>query len=746
MATITTSPSEIYEAPLDQVLGERYLSYALSTIMARSLPDARDGLKPVHRRILYAMQESGNTSDKPYRKSASAVGYVMMKYHPHGDDPIYEAMVRMAQDFASRYPLIDGQGNFGSIDGDNAAAMRYTEVRLAACAGALLEGIHENAVDFQPTYNGETQEPVVLPAAFPNVLANGASGIAVGMATSVPPHNIDEVCQALLLLLREPGVDLAKILECIPGPDFPTGGVIVEDPAMIAQAYATGRGSIRLRARWAVEDLKAGQYQIVVTEIPYQVQKARLIEKIADLWNQKKLPLLADIRDESTTDVRIVLVPKSRTVEPEILMESLFRQTDLEIRFNVNMNLLDQGRVPRVMSLKEVLQAFLHHRREVLCRRTHFRIEQIVRRLEVLAGYLIAYLHLDEVIRLIREEDNPKHELMNRWALTEVQAEAILNMRLRALRKLEEIEIRKEYTTLQEEKQQLEELLASVALQSNKIAQDIRIIQDKFGAHHPHGKRRTHFAKAPQIAEQQFDALIEREPITVICSEKGWIRVLKGHITDPQDLKYKEGDQQRFVCMGETTDKVLIFSTNGRFYTITPDKLPGGRGHGEPIRLMIDLEKDDDILALMVVNAEQIQHGKLLLASSDGRGFIVAIKDVLAQTRSGKQVLSMPKNTVARVCCPIEGDAVAVLGTNRKLLIFKREELPELTRGRGVMLQKYKSGQLADIKTLSLDQGLSWKIGEKVRLIQDLRPWLGKRGQIGRMPPVGFPRINKFSA
>lgn len=742
--TFSSDAGNIQDTPLDEALGKRYLSYALSTIMARSLPDVRDGLKPVHRRILYAMKESGNTHERPYRKSASAVGYVMMKYHPHGNDPIYEAMVRMAQDFSSRYPLVDGQGNFGSLDGDNAAAMRYTEARLSTCASALLEGIDEECVDFQDTYNGETNEPLVLPSSFPNLLANGATGIAVGMATNVPPHNVGEICDALLHLLKKPGASVRDLLEYMPGPDFPTGGIVVEGREEIAQAYETGRGSMRLRARWEKEEIKGGLYQIVITQIPYQVPKARLIEKMADLWSKKKLPLLADIRDESTTDVRLVLVPRSRTVEADVLMESLFRVCELETRFHMNMNLLDQGRIPRVMSLKEVLQAFLNHRQEVVCRRARFRLGQVIRRLETLEGYLIAYLNLDEVIRIIREEDDPKAVMQAKWHLTDLQAESILNMRLRSLRKLEEIEIRKEHDALSEEKTQLEVFLEDPALQWKQVSTQIKEVQKRFGANTPQGLRRTTFEDKPQVSLLPMDAFVERENVTVVCSQNGWIRSLKGHDAQESDLRYKEGDNARFVLKAETIDKVVVFASNGRFYTLGVDKLPGGRSQGEPLRLMLDLDPKDDIVDLFIVTTDMIEKERLLVIASDARGFVVALKDVLAHTRAGKQILNVQGNIKAQKCVWVTGDGVAMVGNNRKLLIFKLDEIPQMSRGRGVLLQRYREGRLSDVKLLSLEEGLSWKSGERTRLEQDIRAWFGRRGQSGRMPPVGFPRTNTF--
>ncbi|MCE2950789.1 MAG: DNA topoisomerase IV subunit A [Alphaproteobacteria bacterium] len=742
---MSTSSGQIHDTPLNEALGERYLSYALSTIMARSLPDVRDGLKPVQRRILYAMKESGNTHEKSYRKSASAVGYVMMKYHPHGNDPIYEAMVRMAQDFASRYPLVDGQGNFGSLDGDNAAAMRYTEARLSGCASALLEGIDEEAVDFQETYNGETKEPLVLPSSFPNLLANGATGIAVGMATNVPPHNVGEICDALLLLLKKADASVGDLLSLMPGPDFPTGGIIVERPEDILAAYETGRGSIRVRARWEKEELKGGGYQIVVTEIPYQVPKARLMEKLADLWGKKKLPLLSDIRDESTTDVRLILVPRARTVDPQILMESVFRVCDLETRFHLNMNLLDQGRVPRVMSLKEVLQAFLNHRQEVVCRRADHRLAQVIKRLEILEGYLIAYLNLDEVIRIIREEDDPKGVMQAKWDLTDLQVESILNMRLRALRKLEEIEIRKEHDGLSQEKSDLEIFLKDTALQWKRVGTEIKEVQKRFGVSQPFGKRRTSFEDKPEVDVLPLEAFVEREAVTVVCSQNGWIRTLKGHNPQEADLKYKEGDKGRFVIKAENVDKLVLFATNGRFYTLGIDKLPGGRGQGEPLRLMLDMDPKDEVLDLFIVTQEMLKEDKkLLVASSDGRGFVVALKDVMAHTKGGKQILNVQGKVKAQKCVWIEGDGIAMIGQNRKLLIFKVDEIPQMSRGKGVLLQRYREGRLGDIKSLRLEDGLSWKSGERTRLEQDIRAWLGRRGQSGRMPPVGFPRTNTF--
>jgi len=734
---------QIKDISLEHALSERYLSYSLSTITARSLPDVRDGLKPVQRRILYAMKESGNTAEKPYRKSASAVGYVMMKYHPHGNDPIYEAMVRLAQDFSTRYPLIDGQGNFGSIDGDNAAAMRYTEARMTQAAGALLEGIDEEAVDFQETYNGETVEPVVLPAAFPNLLANGATGIAVGMATNIPPHNVGEICEALLHLIKSPNVSVEALMKYLPGPDFPTGGVIVESPSSLLKTYETGRGSIRLRARWQMEELKGGLYQIVVTELPYQVQKSRLIERLAALIQEKKIPILADVRDESTTDIRLILIPRSRNVDANVLMEALFKNSDLEIRFNLNMNVLDQGQIPKVMTLKEILQAFLNHRQIVLHRRTQHRISQIDHRLEVLEGYRIAYLNLDEVIRIIREEEDPKAKMTQKWQLTDVQAEAILNMRLRALRKLEELQILEEIKKLTLEKDDLKALLAEEGKQWQKIADEIRLIRKNFGHAHLFGKRRTEFLEAPEITEMPLEAMIEREPVTIVCSQKDWIRSLKGHSLQTDDLKYKEGDEGRFILTGETTDKLVVFATNGRSYTVPVDRLPGGRGHGEPLRLMIDLPHEEQVVSMLVMKPDQGDQ-KILIVSSDGRGFLIALKDILAQTKAGKQILNVSPPASLKKVELVKGDHVACVGDNRKMLVFEISDVPELTRGRGVILQKYRDGGLADLKVFSLNEGLSWASGTRTRTETALTPWLGKRAQAGRMVPAGFPRSGKF--
>jgi topoisomerase-4 subunit A len=723
-----------------KALGERYLAYALSTIVARSLPDVRDGLKPVHRRILYGMRQLGLNPGSGLRKSAAVVGDVMGKYHPHGDAAIYDAMVRLAQEFAQRYPLVEGQGNFGNIDGDNAAAMRYTEARLTDVAALLLDGIDEDAVDFRPSYDGRNDEPLVLPAAFPNLLANGAQGIAVGMATSIPPHNVAEICEALLHLIKFPKATVAKLVELMPGPDFPTGGLLVESREAIVEAYRTGRGSLRVRAKWEVEKLKSGTWRIVITEIPYQVPKARLIEKIAELLQEKKLALLDDLHDESASDLRIVLEPKSRNVDPDMLMESLFRQTDLEVRFGLNMNVLDAANTPRVMSLPEVLRAYLDHRQVVLQRRTKHRLGEIERRLEILEGYIIAYLNIDEVIRIIRHEDEPKPVMMKKWKLTDLQADAILNMRLRALRRLEEIEIRKERDQLTVEQKDLRGLLKDEDRQWKNIATEIGELKKTFGPATELGKRRTELGDAPAAVVIPLEAVVEREPVTIVCSDKGWIRALKGHVPESDDIKYKEGDRARFFIPAETTDKLLVFGTNGRFYTLGADKLPGGRGHGEPVRLMIDLGNDQEIVDLFVHKPGR----KLIVASHDGRGFLVPEEEVVAQTRSGKQVLNLAEGVEAAACAPAEGDHVAVVGENRKIIIFPLAELPEMTRGRGVILQKYKDGGLSDVKVFTLKEGLTWRLGDKTRTETNLRDWIGQRAQAGRLPPQGFPKSNKF--
>jgi topoisomerase-4 subunit A len=737
--------SIIVDQPLTQILSERYLSYALSTIMARSLPDVRDGLKPVHRRLLYAMEQLKlNPKDSP-KKSARVVGDVIGKFHPHGDQSVYDALVRLAQDFAVRYPLVDGQGNFGNIDGDNAAAMRYTEARLTETSIRLLEGIEENAVDFRPTYDGEGAEPIVMPSNFPNLLANGASGIAVGMATNIPPHNVAELCDAMLLML-EKDASIEEICKLVKGPDFPTGGILVESKASILESYRTGRGSFRLRAKWEKEELHRGTYQIVVTEMAYQVQKSKLIEKIADLIQNKKLPMLDDVRDESAEDVRLVLVPKSQNVEPELLMESLFRNCDLEVRFALNMNVLDKGVTPKVMNIKEVLQAWMTHRQEVLVRRSQHRLDAVKHRIEVLAGYLIVYLNIDKVIHIIRTEDEPKPKLMKAFGLTDVQAEAILNMRLRSLRKLEEFEIRKEHDNLVKERDALEALLKSEARQWTAIKKQIAEVREQYGPSTKLGKRRTEIGKPVSLAaiENLEEALttLEKEPITLVLSAKGWIKSMKGHEHDPKDFTYKEGDKGLFSIEGQTTDKFIMFATNGRFYTVSADKLPSGRGFGEPVRLMIDLPNDADILNVMVYTPDR----KLLLASDDGRGFIVPTSEILAQTKNGKQVLNVDAGQEAKICAVVDTshDHVATIGTNRKMLVFKLSEIPEMTKGKGVILQKIKDGSLADAKTFNLKQGLTYRMSGADKKVNDIKPWIGERAQSGKLPPNGFPKSPRF--
>ncbi|WP_319531400.1 DNA topoisomerase IV subunit A [uncultured Cohaesibacter sp.] len=736
---------DIESINLREALEERYLAYALSTITQRALPDVRDGMKPVHRRILYAMRQLKMDPSGGFKKSARVVGDVIGKYHPHGDTAVYDAMVRLAQDFASRFPMVDGQGNFGNIDGDSAAAMRYTEARMTEVARLMMEGIDEDAVDFRETYDGEESEPIVLPASFPNLLANGSSGIAVGMATSIPPHNASELCEAALHLIKFPNCTDEKLLDLVPGPDFPTGGILVESREQILEAYRTGKGGFRVRAKWQKEELPRGAYQIVVTEIPYQVQKSRLIERIADLIQNRKLPLLVDVRDESAEDIRVVLEPKNRTVDADLLMEALFKLTDLESRIPLNMNVLTDAGVPKVLGLREVLQHWLNHRREVLQRRSRYRLEKIEHRLEVLDGYLIAYLNLDEVIRIIRFEDEPKVELMKTFSLTEVQADAILNMRLRSLRKLEEMEIRTEHDNLSKERAELLEMLGSEELQWNRISQQIREIYKTFGPDTELGRRRTDFGEASDRDIEDINmALVEREPVTLVLSEKGWIRAMRGHISDLSTLNFKDGDKLKFAIPAETTDKLLLMATCGRFYTLQADKLPGGRGHGEPIRVMIDMDPGIDVVDMFVHKPGR----KLLLASTDGRGFIVPEDTLIANTRKGKQVLNVSAPNEAKICVEADGDRIAVIGQNRKLLVFETEQLPEMNRGRGVMLQRYKDGGISDAKVFKGEDGLSWTDSSGrsyVRSLDELAEWQGDRAQAGRMPPNGFPRSNKFS-
>ncbi len=734
---------EVTSEPLARALGERYLTYALSTIMHRALPDARDGLKPVHRRILFAMRGLRLDPGTAFRKCAKIVGEVMGNYHPHGDASIYEALARLAQDFNVRYPLVDGQGNFGNIDGDNPAAQRYTEARLTRAAAALMDGLAEDAVDFRDNYDGSEREPVVLPASFPNLLANGSSGIAVGMATNIPPHNIDELVGACLHLIKAPDATDERLLDFVEGPDFPTGGIIVEPRVNVRQGYVTGKGSFRLRARWGIEDLGRGQWQIVVTEIPYQVQKGKLIERIAEIINLRKIPVLADVRDESAEDLRIVLEPRARTVDPQVLMEMLFRASDLETRFAMNLNVLIDGRTPQVCSLKEVLRAFLDHRRDVLLRRARFRLGRIDARLEVLEGLLIAYLNLDRVIAIIRTEDEPKPVMMAEFALSDVQAEAILNTRLRSLRRLEEMELRAERGALVAERAELVALLGSEALQWARIAEELRAVRKAFGKAAPGGARRTTFADAPQVEEISADAMIEREPITVVCSAMGWIRAMRGHVAADAELKFKDGDGPGFFLHAETTDKLLLMASNGRMFTLGCATLPGGRGMGEPVRLLVELPNEAAMLALLVHRPGE----RLLVASGAGDGFVLPEDDAAAQTRAGKQVLNLAPGSRARVCRRLTGDHVAVIGENRKMLVFARTELPEMTRGKGVRLQKYKDGGLSDATGFALADGLTWKDpAGRTRTVTaaDLAEWIGARAGAGRMAPRGFPRETRF--
>lgn len=770
-----SGPGEVSE-PLRRALGERYLTYALSTIMHRALPDARDGLKPVHRRILFAMRELKLSATGGFRKSAKISGDVMGNYHPHGDAAIYDAMARLAQDFNVRYPLVDGQGNFGNIDGDNPAAARYTEARMTIVAEAMLDGLNEDAVDFRENYDGTLTEPVVLPAQFPNLLANGSSGIAVGMATNIPPHNIAELCDACLHLIKTPDARDDTLLNFVPGPDFPTGGVIVEPPENIAQAYRTGRGSFRLRCKYEVEDLGRGQWQIVVTEIPYQVQKSRLIEKLAEVIQLKKVPILGDVRDESADDVRLILEPRSKNVDPDVLMGMLYRNSDLEVRFSLNMNVLIDGVTPKVCSMKEVLRAFLDHRQEVLVRRSRHRLGKIDHRLEVLEGFIVAFLNLDRLIDIIRYDDAPKPALMREdWgiehvratteadyvspapdlqeSLSEVQVDAILNMRLRSLRRLEELELLREQAALMEERAGLEDLLEDVSLQWASIAAQLRETRKAFGKDYAGGARRTRFAEAGTVEDVPLEAMIDREPITVVCSTMGWIRAMTGHIDLARELKFKDGDAARFTFHAETTDRLLVFGSNGRFYTLSAANLPGGRGMGEPLRLMVDLPNDVQIVDLFIHKPGR----KLLVASSIGDGFVVPEDDVLAQTRTGRQVLNVKDDVTAFTCVPLTGDHVAVVSQNGKFLVFPTSELPELGRGKGVRIQKYNmargkqgmlelDGGLSDITTFDWSEGLSWSMGGgKTRHEPDLSEWLGKRAGVGKRPPYGFPKSYRFS-
>ena len=741
---IPPEPADIEDVALRTALEERYLAYALSTIMHRALPDARDGLKPVHRRILYGMRLLRLDPGTPFKKSAKIVGDVMGSFHPHGDQAIYDAMVRLAQDFSSRYPLVDGQGNFGNIDGDNPAAYRYTEARMTDVARLLLEGIDEDGVEFRANYDGQSKEPAVLPGGFPNLLANGAQGIAVGMATAIPPHNAAELCDAALHLIDKPDAKSRALLKWVKGPDFPTGGIVVDSKESIAEAYTTGRGAFRTRAKWHQEEGARGTWVVVVTEIPWLVQKSRLIEKIAELLNAKKLPLVDDIRDESAEDIRIVIEPKSRNVDPELLMESLFKLTELESRISLNLNVLVKGRIPKVVGLAEALREWLDHLRDVLLRRSNYRKAQIEHRLEVLGGYLIAYLNIDKVIKIIRTEDEPKPALIKAFKLTEVQAEAILNMRLRSLRKLEEMEIRTEDKNLRAELKGINAVLGSEIEQWKKVAEQVRKVRDMFGPKTPLGKRRTIFADAPEHDLAAIEeAFVEREPVTVVVSDKGWVRTLKGHVEDLSNLSFKTDDKLGFSFFAETTSKILLLATNGRFYSLDVAKLPGGRGHGEPIRMFIDMEQDAAIVTVFVNTGSR----KFLIASHEGQGFVVNEDDCVGTTRKGKQVLNVEMPNEARALTTVTGDTVAVIGENRKLLIFPLDQVPEMARGRGVRLQKYKDGGLSDVTVFTAKEGLKWRDSagrEFSATMKELSEWRGTRADAGRLPPKGFPKSNKF--
>ncbi len=738
-----STPAEPIVVNLREALEERYLAYALSTIMGRALPDARDGLKPVHRRILYGMQILRLDPATAFKKCAKIVGDVMGDFHPHGDQAIYDALVRLAQDFSSRYPLVDGQGNFGNIDGDPAAAYRYTEARLTPIAKLLLDGIEENAVDFRDNYSGDKQEPIVLPAAFPNLLANGAQGIAVGMATSIPPHNLAELCDAALYLIAHPEAGAEQLITFVPGPDLPTGGIIVDPPSTIIEAYRTGRGSFRVRARWTREET-ARNWSIVITEIPFGVPKSRLIEKLAELINDKKLPLVADVRDESTEDVRVVIEPRAKTVPPALLMESLFRLTELEARIPLNMNVLVDGVVPRVVGLPEALRQWLDHRRVVLQRRSEHRRAEIDHRLEVLAGMLIAFLNLDEVIRIIREEDEPKDELKSRFALSDVQANYILDTRLRSLRRLEEMQLRGEHDALTRERDDLQRLLGEEREQWKAITAQIRDVKRKYGPDTKLGKRRTSFELLPDMQDANFsDAFVEREPLTVVVSDKGWIRALKGHVAALDALTFKGDDKLRLSFATETTAKILVLATNGKVFTLDASKLPGGRSVGEPIRIMADIDEGEEIAAVFPYRPGT----KLLVVASDGRGFSVSQDDMVGGTRKGKALMTVEAGARLALVLPCEGDHIAVVGQNRKLLVFPLDQLPHLSRGKGMRLQRYKEGGISDARVFALAQGLTWKdtSGRTWTVpAADLREWIGHRAEAGRLPPKGFPRTNKF--
>ena len=732
---------KIKTVALAEELSSRYLSYAMSTIVSRSLPDVRDGLKPVHRRLMYAMRQLHLDPKSGFKKCARVVGDVIGKYHPHGDSSVYGAMCRLAQDFSVRYPLVDGQGNFGNIDGDSPAAMRYTEARLTEYAIALMEGLNEDAVDFRDTYDGEEQEPVVMPSAVPNLLCNGSNGIAVGMATNIPPHNLSEVCDALLYMIEKPDATIENLVKKLKGPDFPTGGIIVDKFSTILDAYTTGKGNFRVRAKWEKEDLGMGQYQIVVTEIPYQVVKSKLIERIAILLQEKKVPLLADVRDESAQDVRIVLEPKNRNVDANMLMELLFKNTELETKFNMNMNVLDSDGVPRVMSIAEVLREFLNHRIKVLERRTSHRLQKIINRLEILSGYLIAYLNLDEIIRIIREDDEPKISLMQRFSLSEIQAESILNMKLRNLRKLEEADIRKEFDDLTAEKAELDALMADEALRWQKVGEEIKVIKDKFGKKTALGRRRTEFAEVDvENIDISIEALVEKEPITVILSQKGWIRCMKGYMPLDEEFKFKDDDSLLLAIHAQTTDKIILFDSVGKFFNINACDIPSGRGFGQPLRLMVDLGNNDTITDMFVYEPKT----SYVIASNKGYGFVVDENHLIAQTRQGRKIMNVAEGERTMFCKKVTGDMIALVGENRKILVFKMEEIPTIARGHGVCLQKYKDGGLSDIQIFNEADGFSYSRSGGISVEKDLLTWLGHRAQVGKLAPFGFSKNNKF--
>ena len=732
---------KIKTVALAEELSSRYLSYAMSTIVSRSLPDVRDGLKPVHRRLMYAMRQLHLDPKSGFKKCARVVGDVIGKYHPHGDSSVYGAMCRLAQDFSVRYPLVDGQGNFGNIDGDSPAAMRYTEARLTEYAIALMEGLNEDAVDFRDTYDGEEQEPVVMPSAVPNLLCNGSNGIAVGMATNIPPHNLSEVCDALLYMIEKPDATIENLVKKLKGPDFPTGGIIVDKFSTILDAYTTGKGNFRVRAKWEKEDLGLGQYQIVVTEIPYQVVKSKLIERIAILLQEKKVPLLADVRDESAQDVRIVLEPKNRNVDANMLMELLFKNTELETKFNMNMNVLDSDGVPRVMSIAEVLREFLNHRIKVLERRTSHRLQKIINRLEILSGYLIAYLNLDEIIKIIREDDEPKTTLMSRFSLSEIQAESILNMKLRNLRKLEEADIKKEFDDLTAEKAELDALMADENLRWQKVVEEIKIIKDKFGKKTALGRRRTEFAEVDvENIDISMEALVEKEPITVILSQKGWIRCMKGYVPLTEEFKFKDDDSLLLAIHAQTTDKIVLFDSVGKFFNINACDIPSGRGFGQPLRLMVDLGNNDTITDMFVYEPKT----SYVIASNKGYGFVVDENHLIAQTRQGRKIMNVAEGEYTMFCKKVTGDMIALVGENRKILVFKMEEIPTIARGHGVCLQKYKDGGLSDMQIFNEADGFSYSRSGGISVEKDLMTWLGHRAQVGKLAPFGFSKNNKF--